>query len=323
MKYKINYGNRVVSVPRSAIDAMTRAGENDLKLLLYLSAHENKADEKKLAKILGCDEGDIKASMSFWRGAGVIDLSDEDDADRDERTTVKEETSAKEEKKDSSKTKKLHMPEERPRYSTDELANVLEGRSDAAALIDECQNIAGKVFNVKEISVLVGLIDYLGLEPDYIMMLLTYCVAVGKKSLHYLEKTAFGLYDAGIITGEQLSEELRRRESAQEAEGRIRSMFGVGERAFTTKEKKFISSWINDLGYSVEIIERAYEITADATGKGSFAYANSILERWSAAGLRTLDEINASYEKGEMPTEGSFDTDSFFEAAVRRSLGEN
>ena len=76
--------------------------------------------------------------------------------------------------------------------------------------------------------------------------------------------------------------------------------------------------------YSVEIIQKAYEVTADATGKGSFAYANAVLERWNAEGLRTVESIEASYaNKGEeAPTPGSFDTDSFFEAAVRRSLGE-
>ena len=329
MKYQINYGNRVVSVPKNAVDALSRAGEIDVKVLLYLCAHESKAEEKKLAKLLSCSESDIKASLSFWRGAGIVDLCGDDspsdeESFKDEKSSHEEKHEDKhEDKKEKEKSKKLHLPEELPRYSTDELANVLEGRSEAVALIDECQNIAGKVFNVKEISVLVGLLDYLGLEPDYIMMLLTYCVASGKKSLHYLEKAAFGFYDAGITTGDQLSEELRRRESADEAEGRIRSMFGVGERAFTTKEKKFISSWINDLSYSLDIIGKAYEITADATGKGSFAYANSILERWNAAGLRTLEEITASYEKGDVPTEGSFDTDSFFEAAVRRSLGGN
>ena len=79
------------------------------------------------------------------------------------------------------------------------------------------------------------------------------------------------------------------------------------------------------MNYSIEIIEKAYEVTADATGKGSFPYANTILERWNAAGLRTLDQIEISYKKSgsESPSVGSFDTDSFFEAAVRRSLGNN
>lgn len=157
------------------------------------------------------------------------------------------------------------------------------------------------------------------------MILLTYCVSVGKKTLHFAETLAFALYDAGITNSEQLAEELRRREAAAGAEGKIRSLFGVGSRAFTTKEKKFISAWINDMNYSIEIIERAYEVAADATGKSSFAYANSVLERWNAENLRTIADIEESYKKkdGEKSTSsGSFDTDSFFEAAVKRSLGE-
>jgi DnaD/phage-associated family protein len=283
-------------------------------------------DEKKLAKLISCSEADIKASVSFWRGVGLIDPCDDNEAEGAELAVPEKSDKSKkiEEKgaeKEAEKSKKLRLHDELPRYSADELANVLEGRSESAALIDECQNIVGKVFNFKEVSVLAGLLDYLELEPDYIMMLLTYCVANGKKSLHYLEKIAFGLYDAGIVNSDQLSEELRRREAADDAEVKIRSMFGIGERAWTSKEKKFISSWINDFGYSVEIIRKAYELTANATGKGSMPYANSILERWNAAGLHTAEEIDASYEKGELPTEGSFDTDSFFEAAVRRSLG--
>jgi DnaD/phage-associated family protein len=157
------------------------------------------------------------------------------------------------------------------------------------------------------------------------MMLLTYCASIGKKTLHYAEKTAFALYDMGITDAAQLSEELKRRESVAHAEGKIRSLFGIGARAFTTKEKKFISSWINDMNYSIEIIEKAYEVTADATGNASMPYANSILERWNAASLRTLEEIEESYKtgQGKAAKEGSFDTDSFFEAAVRRSLGED
>ena len=321
MKYIINYGNKATVIPHKALDIMPRAGAVDVKVLLALCSNDGKADEKKLAKLISCGEDEIKVAISFWRGAGVIELSEatEEKAELEVPTEMGDKvTEAKPEV-----AKKLRAAEELPRYSTEELANVLESRQDAAALIDECQNIAGKVFNVKEINVLVGLVDYLGLEPDYVMMLLTYCVAIGKKSLHYVEKTAFGLYDAGITTSDQLAEELRRRESAQEAEGKIRSMFGVGERAFTTKEKKFISAWINELGYSLEIIGKAYEVTADATGKGSFPYANSVLERWNAAGLRTLEDIEASYSTGEVPTQGSFDTDSFFDAAVKRSLGEN
>ena len=326
MKYKINYGSRVAVMPEGAIESLARAGEADLRVLVALCYYGGSADMKKLSKKTSCSEEQIRESLSFWRGAGVIEQGDvKETAEAVESVPVSavDEKPAVAEEKPVAAPKKLRGTDELPRYTSDELADLLEKRADTAALIDECQRIMGKVFNIKEINVLMGLVDYLELDFEYIMMLLTYCVSLGKKTLHYAEKLAFALYDAGITTGEMLAEELRRRESASDAEGNIRRLFGVGERAFTTKEKKFISAWINDMGYSIEIIEKAYEVTADATGKGSFPYANTVLERWFAAGLRTLEEIEDSYKSGntDKPINGSFDTDSFFEAAVRRSLG--
>ena len=334
MKYRINYGNRVAVIPDGALSILPRAGAVDLKVLIALCSSGGNVDIKKLSKQLSCGEEDVRESLSFWRGAGVIEQSDGKDASvtidtegvADNTPEMKTVSVDKNVETVAPVQKKLRGADELPKYTSEELSNILESRQDAAALIDECQRIMGKVFNIKEINVLMGLVDYLELDFEYIMMLLTYCVSLGKKTLHYAEKLAFALYDEGITTGEMLAEEFRRRESAADAEGKIRSLFGVGERAFTTKEKKFISAWINDMGYSIEIIEKAYEVTADATGKGSFAYANSVLERWNAAGLRTLSEIEESYKKGaggDAPATGSFDTDSFFEAAVKRSLGGN
>lgn len=325
MKYMIDYGKSASVFPNKVLEAATRASAVDLRVFLALCATSGDVDLKKTAKIVDCSEDMVRDSLSFWRGTGIIELCESKTKQisaEDTSEDVKEEKNPKTEKTVS---KKLYGADELPKYTSDELSNILEERKETAMLINECQNIMGKVFNVREINVLMGLVDYLGLDCEYVMMLLTYCVSIGKKTLHYAEKLAFSLYDAGITTGSGLSEELKRRENALAAEGKIRAMFGVGERAFTTKEKKFISSWINDMNYSVEIIEKAYEITADATGKGAFPYANTVLERWNAEGLRTIEEIEESYKKGESKTvqTGSFDTDSFFEAAVRRSLGDN
>lgn len=333
MKYSIHYGNSAAAFPTQVLEFADRASATDLKVFISLCSINGNADAKKLAKLAGCTEDEARESLSFWRGTGlIIPLESGSDAfdirtsapTADSEDGVKPCEKALQEKKIEQKTKKTRGSEELPHYTSDQLSDILESRQDTAMLIDECQNIMGKIFNVKEINILIGFLDYLALDYEYIMMLLTYCASIGKKTLHYAETLAFSLYDAGITTGVQLSEELKRRENAMASEGRIRAMFGIGSRAFTSKEKKFISSWVNDMGYSIEIIERAYEVTADATGKGSFAYANAILERWNSEGLRTLEDIESSdQKKNDVPKEGSFDTDSFFEAAVRRSLGED
>ena len=321
MKYKINYGASVGCFPKSALDTVKRAGADELKVLLFLCSCEGNADERKLVKLTGLKTESVRDALCFWRGAGIINAEDGEPTvvvETEEIVTVTPEQKKAEPKK------KLQRSEELPNYTSKELSDILEQRSDTATLINECQNIMGKIFNVREINVLIGLCDYLTLDTEYIMILLTYCMSVGKKNLHFAEKLAFSLYDAGITTAEELSEELRRRELREGAEGRIRTLFGIGERAFTSKEKKMISAWIGDMGYPIEIIEKAYEATADATGKGSLPYANSILERWYSEGLKTLEDIEAAAAKRKGETsDGSFNTDDFFDAAIKRALGDN
>ncbi len=335
MKYKINYGNGVGVFPKSVFDVIARAGGVELKVLLGVCSLEGSVDIKKLAKLISCPESDVKDAISFWRGAGVIDVLDgearsEVEVEKQEKTipaTQKqsENNIPKAEKKDDESVKKIKRSSELPRYTSEELAGILESREDIVSLINESQNIIGKVFNLKEISVIIGLIDYLGLDSEYVLILLTYCVSIDKKSLHYIESTAFSLYDAGVTEPAQLTEEIRRRELAASSEGQIRRIFGIGTRAFTSKEKKFIYSWLNDMRYTVEIITRAYEVAANATGKASFPYTNAVLERWNSENLRTLEEIEVADKKNQEQSSndgGSFDTDDFFAAAVRRSLGK-
>jgi DnaD/phage-associated family protein len=290
-------------------------------VLVALCSCDGTGDVKKLATAADCSQDEVRDALAFWRGAGVIEAQGNKKSKScgDEATVVESKP-----EKDEKKPRKLRSADELPHYSSDELNNIMTARKDIVTFVDECQNVIGKMLNVKEITVLVGLIDYLSLDPEYVVILVTHCANIGKRSMHYVEKTAFGLYDQGICTPDELLAELDRRERLASAEGKIRSLFGIGTRALTTKEKKFISAWLVDMGYSDEIIKKAYEITADATGTGSIPYANTVIERWNAEGLRTLSEIEASYEKktSEKPHEGSFDTDEFFEAAVRRSLGE-
>ncbi len=330
MKYKINYGTSVGVFPKNAIDVIKRAGESEVKVLLCLCAHEGNTDEKKLSRLSGLAAENVRDALSFWRGAGIIDSYEkaEDDPIQKPDTSSEKEADREETFHDKQPKKKLQRSDELPNYTSEQLADILEKRTDTATLINECQNIVGKVFSVHEINVLIGLVDYLSLDCEYIMILLTYCVSIGKKTLHYAEKLAFALYDAGICTPTELSEEIRRREMMAQDEGKIRAMFGIGTRAFTSKEKKFISAWTAEMGYGMDVIQKAYEVTADATGNASFPYANSVLERWNAAGLRTLEAIEESYKKDDVAKKQKIEettilSDEFFEEAMRRALGED
>lgn len=165
------------------------------------------------------------------------------------------------------------------------------------------------------------LIDYLDLDSAYIITLVDYCSRSGKKSLQYIKKLAFSLYDEGITELPALNAKLKSIEKVNSLEGEIRKLFGMNERALTTKEKKFLTAWVCDFGYGIDVIKKAYEVTVDATGKPSASYANAVLERWNKEGLRDVAAIEAAKSE-KLPADGSFDTDDFLDAAIRRTFGK-
>ena len=54
------------------------------------------------------------------------------------------------------------------------------------------------MFSTAEINILVGMVDFLALDGDYIMLLCQHCVDDGKRTMRYVEKTALALVDQGV-----------------------------------------------------------------------------------------------------------------------------
>ena len=197
----------------------------------------------------------------------------------------------------------------------------------------------GKMFNTAEIETVVAMLDYLKLEPEYIMLLFAHCEKMNKKSIRYVEKLAISFVDRDITKYSELESELESIELTESAMRRVRKLFGVGNRSFTPKEKAMITDWCVTWSFSSEMIEKAYEITADSTGEASLKYANAVLENWFNEGVTTVEQVNAraeEFEKNRKPVQKaktkqggastpfkpSFD-DDFFEAAVRRSYEDS
>lgn len=327
MKFKLNYGTEAAAIPCAISSFLDRAGLCDIKTLLYICTVGGECETDEISASIGFSVDEINMSLAFWRGAGILVYDSQKNVKTEKSVAPKDDAasdaSRSSEGKTFESTKKIARQDKLPEYTAKELAGIIEGRRDVAPLITEGQNIMGKIFTVHEVNILIGLLDYLNLDNEYILMLLKHCAEIGKKTLHFVEKTAISLYDMGITSSSALADELARREAVLSMEGNIRRIFGLGTRALTSKEKREISSWVNDMKCPVEVIEKAYEVTCDATGKPSLHYANSVIERWNAEGLLTIEQIEASYKtKDTTETGSSFETDEFFEAAVRRSLGE-
>ncbi len=331
MAIKINYGNGVVVLPRAAVDKIGDAPQEYFGVLMMLLsldgtlALDRAEAENEVAQAMGVEPQTVSLAFEYWRGAGLISFS----ARRAKKADVKQASEktpdaveAGAQKKESREAKKERSAE-LPKYTTEQIADLLEKRKEAALLIDECQRILGKMFNTHEVNIVLGLVDYLSLDGEYVLTLFAHCAKIDKKSLHYIEKMAFNLYDSGITSTAELIEYFRFLEKSEELVSRVRSIFGIGTRALTAKEKKILERWSGEFDLPFDMIEKAYDITVNATNSPSLPYANSILESWHSKGYRTLEDVEAAEaERRAQKVEGSFDTDDFFEAALQRSYGE-
>lgn len=342
MSLKINYGQGVAFIPEAALDKLDRATKKDIKVLFALTSNrevlDNFFDEGiiEIADKLKLKRSDIEAAVSFWRGTGIIEASDDeavidaaDNVQNNEKTNTKtkkeKSTDIDSDKKDGKKKVILRRSDELPKYTTVEITDILEKRAETKFLIDECQRAFGKMFNTAEVNILIGLSDYLGLDAEYILLLFAHLGKKDNKSIRNVEKLAYRMVDEGITDSNVLQEKLKFLEEYETIEGQIKAVFGLSQRAFTTKEKKIIDRWITEYKFDFDIIRRAYEITVDSTGKPSIPYAGAILDRWHAEGLTTLQKIEESIEayKNENNNDGSFDTDEFLEAAIKHSFGDS
>ena len=315
----MNYGSGVAVLPQSALAYVDKAKKFDIKVLLLLASSDRYRMgkyEQLMADELGCEVSDISSSISFWNGVGVISVGD----------GVFEIKAISSKKQDvETNIPKRAKVTELPQYTSAELNALLQKHNNVVGLIDECQNVLGKIFTAADIKVLMGFVDYLGLDNDYILVLMHYAARNDMKSLRYIEKVAISCIDDGFTDAKVLQKALYAREEKAQIETKIKNMFGFGSRKFTSKEQKQVDAWTNTYNYDLEIIEKAYEITVSATNKPSVHYANAILEKWFAEGIKNIDDVNAllqAREQEKSDNGSSFDVDDFFEAALKRSYSE-
>lgn len=311
------------NIPEDIAEILGNADENDLKILVTLMMAANESGEVdgdfSVEQTLGLTKAEVDASLKFWRGAGVIGGA----------------------RACTSKTPKVE-PEKTPvvtahregavensgnltPYGSLELATLFEHRKLTAEFIDEAQRVFGKTFNSYDTSIVAGLVDRLGFDEEAVLAILAYVTRIGKKGLRYAEKVALALYDDGYITAHDVAERIALIERSKEEIYKIKQLFGMGGRELSKTEKAIFEKWTQKFEYDLDIVRLAYDITVDAIQKPVPKYADSILEKWYAEGLRTAEAIEKFEKSKKTPSaeaEKSYDLDDFFEAALKRSFDD-
>jgi len=314
----IHYGNGVIVLPREVLAQIGKAKKQDITVLLHLltgaaCAADFEACGPDLAHAVGITMQQLEASLSFWRGTGLISCEEEES-----------EAPAHEQKSPEPAQQKLRSADGLPEYSSEDISRIFKKTPDAKSFIETCEQILGRIFNTAETGIILGLREYLGLDEEYILVLFAHCAKKNKRALKYIERMAFSLYEKEIDTPLSLEEHFKWLEAQESQETKLRTLFGMKSRVITKKERDFFTRWFGEWGMSFDLIRHAYDVTVDGIGEPSMPYMNKILENWNASGIKTVKQAKEAGQrdknKNKKDAADSFDTDEFFALAVKRGL---
>ncbi len=329
MEYKINSGiwGSMFGVPCIIADNLLKfADGNNLKVLLYLLRNSGTAVKtEEISANTGVPEQQIEEAVIFWEQFNIFSLEDSVNQAKPVNNimtappqSAPAAKTAAEEKKNTSavevSVKTVPHIEKRTSYNPTQISDIQKSNPDIAELFQMMQGIMINPNHVMQ-NVLIWIYEYLGLKVEVIMTIITYCKDIDRINANYIEKIAINWAENEIDTLDRANAEVDRLMETRTFTGRIMKMFEM-KRKPTTSQQEFIDEW-RRVGYSMELIKYAYEITVENTGNLSFPYINKILLNWNENGIKTIDEAkNASSEhkknhKPKSDNSDGFDADKY------------
>ena len=166
----------------------------------------------------------------------------------------------------------------------------LKNNSEVRQLLFIAEQYLGKSLSPTDMQTLLYLYDEVKLSSDLLEYLIEYCVSKGSTSMAYIKKVGLAWAEQNITTVTEAKEETNLYNKNYFT---ILRAFGIKNRNPLDKEIQYMNLWLNQYGFTLEIISEACNRTVLATGKASFSYADSILESWFKKGVRHLSDVDS------------------------------
>lgn len=276
---------------------MTKANGEYVKVYLLLLRHLNVPNTSltisKLADYLECTEKDILRALKHWSKVGLLKI-DYDDAGTICGLAIGQGTVETVKPADTESTKaeqmefeKLTAPE-KPKRKVSAKNTVSANQDKLRQLYFVAEQYMGKPLSASEIQRINYFFDSLNFSTDLIEYLIEYCVENGHKSMRYIESVALAWSDAGITSVAQAkaNSSLYNKNCFT-----VLKAFGISGRNPAPIEVSYIKKWIDEYGFTIDIILEACNRTISNTAKPDFKYADKILKNWLNQEVHHLSDI--------------------------------
>lgn len=262
-------------------DTLKRLTEAELKVLLYGAAGGN-CELSHLANELGISTDEADSALNVLEKLQLINVKEE-------------------------KTKKAKP--NKPQYDNEDIADAMDTSDSFKEITDYASEKLEKQLNRNDLNTLYSLYDYYGMPADLICGVVEYCVSVNRRDLSYIFNTAVAIQADGINSYAALESYIKAKRAADSKAGRFRRLCGWGNRELTDKERNYTNRWFGEMRLSYDLVKYAYEITVDNTHEVALPYMSTIIEKWYAKGVRTVEDAKKQNEQKPDKAEKGMDAE--------------
>lgn len=311
------------SVPAEVADRHLKlAGAAQLKVLLWLLRHAaEKPSSEDIAKALNMQHADVCDAMQYWIENGIVT--------QDGQAPVEPEIPSYASPERVVVAEQLVEQAVSAKPTAEQIVKRTKESPEIHFMLNEAQHKLGRTIGYDSQATLLMICDSYGLPVEVLLMLIEYCVSIGKGSISYIAKAAKSWSDREIDSLEKADEQIRILRRCEGLWKQLCEMTGISTPRPTSAQSAYLRQWSNEFGFDIEMIYLAYEEMANHTDKISFPYMNKVLANWHEAGIKTPEKLEKSKaqpkaeqkpvrKKKQTGYEASYDIEEF----NRRSLEE-
>lgn len=275
--------NSIFALPSSIVDDHLKlASEYQLKVLLLFIRNQGNQDVfETISKRLNLSNNEVKDCLDYWVQRGVL-VSDE-------KSVVADKTIAKQVVRETATEKPTRQ----------EAVSRIANCEELKYLTNVAQEKFARPITTAEMSTFVWLYDTYGLPVPVIIQAIQYAFDSDRLRFSYVEKVCIDWAKNDITTISKAEERLNSLYLSKTAWRLVENAFGIEHRKPSATEKKYAEKWVNEFEFNKDMLETAYDICINQTGKINFRYINTILESWHKKGFKKPAEIQEDTEKNK------------------------
>ncbi len=281
MNYTLNQSllGKAFVLPAEIVDKHLKLATRDqLRVILYV--YKNCASlptVKEIGEALNLCAQEVSDALLYWQDAGVI-ITEQTNAPLHKRTSAKIEA-------------------EKP--TREEIAAYGKTDDRLMFLFSEIQSRLSRPLRQSEASTFAWMYIEEGMDVSVILMLVEYALGLDKANIRFMEKTAIAWLDAGVEDIASAEEFIARNTKEEMCHKLFLSAFGIKDRKLNKTERELAVLWVNDYGCDRKLLEAAYDVCIDTTGKYNIKYIKGIIERWHKDGVKTVEDIKEQPKKAK------------------------